>query len=91
LRRSLLGGVAYVVREVLGAIIGVNSGHRSECGLLERYVHRQRHFMVDASFGRVWPRRSLADLGAYGRAVRWLVSSRSLSQSREASFFLLQL
>jgi hypothetical protein len=38
------------------------------------------------SFGRVRSRRSITDLGAYGRALRWLVPSRSSSQPREVFF-----
>jgi hypothetical protein len=56
--RRRLGG-SWSLR--LAVVVGV--GRCSERGLLERYVHLRRHFLVGVSFGMVRPRRPLANLG----------------------------
>jgi hypothetical protein len=53
-------GVTLVVHGVLGVPIGLDGGCHSERGLLRRYVQHHWCFMVDAFFGQIWPRRSLA-------------------------------
>jgi hypothetical protein len=52
-----------VVRGVFGSAVVVGVGRCSECGLLGRYVHLRRHFLVGVSFGMVQSRRQLANLG----------------------------